>query len=382
MKRKEARVPLQETSFLTNARQIHSLWRGLGMACVLVLSFLGLVAGMASGVRAQTPPGGTQAPAPQSQSLQNQTPFDALLATPPALRDYRQELRDFVQSVSVYARALKPGFTVIAQNGVDLLGKADPENDANFFPARTYMHSLDGVIAEQLFTTYKGDPPSPETTKSAVEHLSMARKYGLKVLSLEYADTWSKARGAIRKNVKNGFLPYIGSSPVLSKLSPWKPDANPRSILSMRDVKNFAYLRDSQGFGTADEYANALHNTNYDLVVVDVFHGRTALTPQQIALMKYKKLGSRRLVFAHLDITAAESYRYYWKPQWKEGAPKFIKAPYTTNPDKYHVDYADPAWQAIISGNAKSYIYGIITQGFDGVVLDGLDAYQYFEGGL
>ena len=55
-------------------------------------------------------------------------------------------------------------------------------------------------------------------------------------------------------------------------------------------------------------------------------------------------------------------------------------APTSNNPDKYTVQYWDPAWRDLIFGNPNSYIYGIVTQGFDGVILDGVEAFRVFEG--
>ena len=34
-----------------------------------------------------------------------------------------------------------------------------------------------------------------------------------------------------------------------------------------------------------------------------------------------------------------------------------------------------------ITGKPKSYVYGIFKQGFDGVLIDGIDAYKFFEAG-
>ena len=67
-----------------------------------------------------------------------------------------------------------------------------------------------------------------------------------------------------------------------------------------------------------------------------------------------------------------QGYFYYWKPRWQEGSPLWISAAFADDPDKYYVEYWHPEWQKIITGNTDSYIYGIIAQGFDGVVLDGL----------
>ncbi|MEE8350918.1 MAG: hypothetical protein V3R37_01825 [Rhodospirillales bacterium] len=50
--------------------------------------------------------------------------------------------------------------------------------------------------------------------------------------------------------------------------------------------------------------------------------------------------------------------------------------------DRNYVQYWRPEWQRIITGDAKSYIYGIIRQGFDGVVLEVVEeAYRFFETG-
>ena len=120
---------------------------------------------------------------------------------------------------------------------------------------------------------------------------------------------------------------------------------------------------------------------NYDAVITDVFHrGRRPFTKNNIRGFKFKKVGARRLVFARVDIGHADSSRYYWKSGWKEGSPPYIGVPTPTNPDQYYVRYWYKAWQDIISGKPLSYVYGIYKQGFDGVVIDGISSYRFFEG--
>lgn len=46
------------------------------------------------------------------------------------------------------------------------------------------------------------------------------------------------------------------------------------------------------------------------------------------------------------------------------------------------VEYWDPAWQAVIFGSAEAYLDRILAAGFDGVYLDIIDAYEYFEDAL
>ena len=46
------------------------------------------------------------------------------------------------------------------------------------------------------------------------------------------------------------------------------------------------------------------------------------------------------------------------------------------------MEFWRPEWQRIIYGDTKSYVYGLITLGFDGVILEGIEeSYRFFEGG-
>ncbi len=95
-----------------------------------------------------------------------------------------------------------------------------------------------------------------------------------------------------------------------------------------------------------------------------------------------------KAVLAYLSIGEAEDYRFYWQEGWDAdhngqpdtGAPVWLES---VNPDwegNYKVRYWDPAWQAILFGSPASYLDRILAAGFDGVYLDIIDAYEYFEG--
>ena len=84
-------------------------------------------------------------------------------------------------------------------------------------------------------------------------------------------------------------------------------------------------------------------------------------------------------VIAYMSIGEAEDYRYYWNPAWKPGSPQWIT---TVNPDwagNFKVEYWNGEWQATIFGNPQSYLDQIIDAGFDGVYLDIIDAYEFYE---
>lgn len=313
---------------------------------------------------------------------------DALLSPDRGLEaviDHREEMRRFIQNISAYARRSKPDFIVLAVNGLDLLTKPLEGDETKQFPARTYIRSIDGVIQEGVFY---GIPTIdvatvPERRTPLLKALDVAKDNKLRVLTIDYAKATAAAGEAIRLSRAKGYLPFVSPERPLSRLPPYpgRPvSENARSVLSLADVRNFLFLPESAGFGRSDEYALALHGTNYDMLVVDIFHGRTALSKQAVETLKFKKLGSRRLVLARVNIGTAESDRYYWKAGWREGSPIWINAPYPANPDRYYVEFWRPEWQSIISGDAQSYLAGLMQQGFDGVVLDGLEAYRFFEG--
>ncbi|MEQ8193682.1 MAG: hypothetical protein RIB59_04255 [Rhodospirillales bacterium] len=329
----------------------------------------------------QTPPQGRV----RIQGKDQEQPQEPLPALSPS--DPREAMRQFVQSITTYVRSQKRNFHVMTEGGLELLIKKNPVDEKIVAPARTYMRSLDGILVNGLF--YGGEAFGQPTDKKILETrlplVNWAQTNGLKVLVIDYAKSPREIDEALKLNLARGFVPFAANTPrnILNDLPgyPSRPvRENPKSILSLKDVQNFLYLRETGKFGRQDEFSLHLHDSNYDLVVVDVFHNRAPLSKQAVETLKFKKVGGRRLVFAHVDIGTAASYRYYWNARWREGSPPWIKAPLPSDPDRYYVEFWQPEWRRLISGNPKSYIYGVIAQGFDGIILEGVDAYRFFEG--
>jgi cysteinyl-tRNA synthetase, unknown class len=352
------------------------VWRSLAALALLALTMGPLSAS------AQTDPQGV--PAPDVAALPATTvPHLPILP----IIDYREQMRRLVERVATFARGQSPDFVVVVQNGLELISKAEEGEEREEAPARRYMRSIDGVLVEALnFGQTELDKPTPEKYRETRLRLArMAKDHGLKILVMDYAKRPELIRKAYGLNRKNGFVSFAADArgPEIVDLPRYPRDPfkeNPSSVVSLKNVMNFAYLGDSKGLGREDEFAFALHQTNYDMVVVDPFHGRRPLGERAVETLKYKKLGAKRLVLAHLDIATAASYLYYWQPAWNQAPPDWIAEPVPGDPDRHYVEYWRPEWQDIITGNAKSYIYGLIDRGYDGVILDGIDAYRHFEG--
>lgn len=140
-------------------------------------------------------------------------------------------------------------------------------------------------------------------------------------------------------------------------------------------VKSWGYLLDNVN-------PQEVAASGFDLIVIDYSaDGSEAgeFTPGDLAAMQRKPDGSRRLVLAYLSIGEAETYRYYWKPQWEQQPPAWLD---DENPDwegNIKVRFWDPGWQKLIFGNREAYLDRILRAGFDGVYLDLIDAFEFFE---
>ncbi|MHA1598329.1 MAG: hypothetical protein ACTSV1_06365 [Alphaproteobacteria bacterium] len=343
-----------------------------------------LIALLLSPVLAQAQQGGTRIQGRTTEKEETVRTFN----TGPLL-DFREETRKFLENITKYARTTRRDFIVIAKGAPELLTKLDDTDETKASPARAYMKSIDGVMLDGLYfgTRKVGVPTPPEKLDKLLTLAQLAKKNRLNVMVIDYVKDATQAEQSYIQNEANGLIPFaadakgeeMNSIPTFLK-SPI--NENPNNILSINDVKNFIFLGDTSGFGRQDEFALKMHNTNYDMVVVDVFHGREPLTRQAVETLKYKKVGAKRLVLAYMDIGAAATYSYYWKAGWREGSPSWIREPFRDNPDKYRVQYWRQPWQNIIFGNTNSYVYGLVAQGFDGVVIEGLDAYKFFIGNL
>jgi cysteinyl-tRNA synthetase len=155
---------------------------------------------------------------------------------------------------------------------------------------------------------------------------------------------------------------------------------NNTNINVLSKAKNFLLLLNFENFSSKTDFINAIAATNYDLVVLDLFfRNRTEFTFSEINQIRNKANGGKRLVFSYASIGEAEDYRYYWQPNWNTTPPSWLDSENPFWPGNYKVRYWEPEWQQIIYGNNNSYINKIINAGFDGVYLDLVDAFWYYE---
>jgi cysteinyl-tRNA synthetase, unknown class len=150
-----------------------------------------------------------------------------------------------------------------------------------------------------------------------------------------------------------------------------------------------------QAFAGVNDFAYQLQDVNltqmgasrFDLVVMDFSSDGSEAgryTVSQISSLQHSP-GGEKVVLSYLSIGEAEDYRWYWRDAWDAdhdgvpdpGAPSWLGPGDPDWEGNYYVHYWDPAWQAIV----MQYLDKVMAAGFDGVYLDLVDAYEFWEPG-
>ena len=296
--------------------------------------------------------------------------------------EYKQHMCSFVQSISSYAKGISPGFIIIPQNGHELL-TVNGEEDGQ--PDQTYITAIDGVGREDLFYGYSDDNKATPTSdrEYMISFMDIAEDQGIQVLVTDYCSTHSFMDDSYKQNAQKGYISFAANHRELDNI-PSYPSApyniNDSDVTSLNEAKNFIYLLNPGGYATKEAFLKAIRDTDYDLVIIDMFYeGTDELTASDVESLKTKKNGGRRSVIAYMSIGEAEDYRYYWKDEWKDTPPSWLAEENPAWKGNYKVRYWDEQWQNIIYGDDVSYIKKVLDAGFNGVYLDIIDAFEYFE---
>lgn len=291
--------------------------------------------------------------------------------------NFREEMRTFVQDISTYAKNIKSNFLIVPQNGQEIL---TTDSEASGPLATNYINAIDAVGREDLFYGYSGDDvATADADKNfLINFCDIAKNNGKVVLTTDYCSTHSKMDDSYLQNESKGYISFAADHRELDDVPNYPStihNENANDIAAIGQVKNFLYLINPSAFSTKQNFLDAIKATNYDLVLIDLYYNEIALTSNELTSLKTKANGGARLVICYMSIGEAENYRYYWNSLNKDLI-------YKQNPDwpgNYAVKYWDPAWKSVIYGNDQSYTKKIIDAGFDGVYLDIIEAYEYFE---
>jgi cysteinyl-tRNA synthetase len=294
-------------------------------------------------------------------------------------KDYRQEMRSLVVEISRTAKAKDKDFLIVPQNGVELI-LIEPSDQK--MPASEYLDAIDGLAQEDLFFGYPefNDVTPLSDNLYLKTYLHLGRKKGKKILITDYGSSPGLRKKSYKLNEENDFTPFVAPTRELDQIPNYPIYKENRSdITDLSEAQNFLYLLNFSEYSSKQDLITELKFTNYDLIILDLFFEDKAFTNEEIRQLKQKKNGGSRLVLAYMSIGEAEDYRFYWKDSWNYSYPKWIVE---ENPDwkgNFKVTYWNPDWKKIIYENQGSYLEKILDSGFDGIYLDIIDGYLYFE---
>ncbi len=297
--------------------------------------------------------------------------------------DFRKEMRLFVERISEIGKRTVPGFFIVPQNGQELFtdtGELDGAIESH------YLSVMDATGKEDMFFGYSGDdiatPADVRAYYTAL--LNIGKNSGVAALVTDYCYTQSKVDESYQLNQAAGFIPFAASDRDLGTIPPYPAhpiNENDNAIQDFSNAKNFLYIINPSNFGdNRGNYLNALENTNYDVFILDLFFSdNTPLTASEVQQLKTKPGGGKRIVLCYMSIGEAESYRYYWQTQWATTPPSWLMAENPNWPENYAVKYWEKGWTDIILDPNTGYLKRILDAGFDGVYLDKIDSFEYFE---
>lgn len=113
-----------------------------------------------------------------------------------------------------------------------------------------------------------------------------------------------------------------------------------------------------------------------DLIVIDFANYSGEETPYTAADLDVMRGGDDTLIVAYLSIGEAEDYRFYWDtPAFQAIADDVLASVNPEFDDNYKVKYWLESWQDVIF----DYVDRIIDAGFNGLYLDIIDGFEYWE---
>lgn len=317
--------------------------------------------------------------------------------------NYREMMREIVFAFADFAKDRTPSFKILIQGGESLLRRGSWENDLDDLhaaeaagiknederylfklfspenpipvnaPNRRFINAVKGIVTENAYCGGGNGKLNPVAQAIVAE-------YGLSVIAIEHCADEKERQDALTAMARKKIPVFADTEkrPAFDKIdAKVRPFAEHHGNVETLDaVRNVLILTNSRQFRDKDSMLAEIAKTNYDMVVVDPFFRKDEpLTAQDVKELQTKKVGARRLAFAVLNVSEAEDTRKYWQKGWKIGSPRWLRFPSKTNPAGITADYWHPEWQKIIGVWFRS----IMDQGFDGVILKGLDAHKIYE---
>lgn len=291
---------------------------------------------------------------------------------------YKLEMQRLIQELRIAAHAKNPHFGVIGNGGVNLY---NPWAYAGYSEekAQNAIALVDGVLIESLNFgfDYEDDKKTPAKERGYfLSALELAKKQGIVLFNIDYCSEKRKITKAETLSREDGFINFAAARN-LDELPSGKLNKN--AVKNLHDCKNFCVLLNPHKFPSKDIYLDKLRKSNYDLLIIDGYFWDNFLQKDDVLNLKCKPNGERRLVYCYMSVGEAEDYRWYWDESYEKNSPEWLAERNENWEGNYKVKYWLEPWHKILYSGEDSYLSKILNAGFDGVFLDVIDAFEYFE---
>ena len=146
------------------------------------------------------------------------------------------------------------------------------------------------------------------------------------------------------------------------------------SLLTLSFSPSVSASPSSWGYQLQDLVVDDLIASPFDLLVID--YSKDGSDDYALSLSEVSDIqSSDKTVISYISIGEAEDYRYYFNSDWLTSPPSWLGE---ENPDwegNYKVNYWEQDWKDIVF----DYIDKILSSNFNGIYLDIIDAYEYYE---
>ena len=138
-------------------------------------------------------------------------------------RNYRQDMRDFVQGISAYAKEILTDFVIIPQNGHELLTENGEETGT---PAAAYLGAIDGVGREDLFYGYNSDNVATPVADCnyMLAFMNIAEANGVEVMVTDYCSTHAYMYDSYIQSYARGYISFAADHRELDNIPEYPPN--------------------------------------------------------------------------------------------------------------------------------------------------------------
>ncbi len=312
---------------------------------------------------------------------------ERLLIKASAIPNYRQEIRDIIQTLSSYTKELNPNFIFAIKGGEELFFKTEWEKKLSELQI---AEENNDITEEEIFLRNMFNPPPPQAPVGSEKKDYLKSIDGWITIDLNCANRLLPAKTT--QTLQDYNIPifsaencqnfqeqtdYPSNYFFAKKVSTTPPNHNTiDNIYSLDQAKNISFIIDNSQYNSKAQELKDIRNNNYDIIVINPFFRKNIVfSKQEIEQMKIKKIGGKRLILAYFNMSVINDEMYFWKRDWKLSHPIWIRLLSPFSKEDYVVEYWAKEWHNIIN----EYTQSVMRLGFDGILIDGLDYHFLFE---